>query len=447
MKKSFSANRSNRKTRMFLIIGAALLLVVALFLVYFFIWMPLQRYQDVPYSMNFITFDDAMTDAADQSPLDVSKMLERTSSLLVDGSGRAPLVTSGFLLPGALLRMTPMYSSHAEALDQIALLRVYIRLEDRKAADELSDYIFENYLHESGLLCGRISEIDASDEALAEPERRLQQTVTSEDPSLNATTAYIRALLEYQAIWGKTDDWSRVVALADAIYDAESGFYCDVAFRPSSSNEDVYIALFIPQDNEDLMAESPLYRAFHLSALDLYAFSLLAQADSAYQGMYDAALALVEGGRISDALPLYAESYSPDNGGYIYYYGSSRAISLLPSMYTMLHLAEVGRLSPDSKAFLESQIFNVGYLYTAYDLFEGTPITSDELTSAYGLTLQIAGMTGNANLYVRTIEHMNRFVATLVTSPGRDLIFKSVSDQRNIVFAEDNLQAMLGLPA
>lgn len=447
MKKSFSSRQGVRKRSKFLLMGASLFGVAILLSLYFFVWLPRHRIQDVPYTLNFIDFDEAMTEAANGSVLDIDKMLDRTNVLLVDGGDRAPRVASGYLLPGALLRMTPLYASHTEALDQISLLRVYIRLEDRKASDALSDFIYEHYLHESGLLCGRVSESDVRLDDLAEPEARLQQTRTSEGPNLQATTAYIRALLEYQAVWGKTDDWSKVIAFADAIYDEATGFYCDTEFRTTSENPDQYIAFFNPNDFSKMEQDEQSYRAFQLSALDLYAFSLLAQADTSYQDMYDAALALVEGGRISDALPLYAEAYSPDNGGYIYHFGSDRAISLLPSMYTMLHLAEVGRLTPDSKAFLEAQIFNVGYLYSSYDLFEGTATTSDELTSAYGLTLQIAAVTGNSNLYVRTIKQMSRFVATLNTSPGRDLIFKRVEDQRNIIFAEDNLQAMLGLPA
>ncbi|NLT11222.1 MAG: hypothetical protein GXY06_02265 [Clostridiaceae bacterium] len=446
MKKSFSVNQGARKNKKFLWIGVPLIVLAIGIGIYFFAWLPRQSFQEVPYALNFIAFDEVMNEAAEGSVLDMDKMLARTRALLIDGGGRAPMVTSGYLLPGALLRMTPLYAPHAEALDQISLLRVYIRLEDRKAADALSDYIYENYLHESGLLCGRISEGEVSVDDLAEPEARLLMTRNTEGPSLQATTAYVRALLEYQAVWGKTDDWSKVVRFVDAIYDEATGFYCDVEYITSAQNPELYIAFFNPNDFSKMEKDEQSYRAFQLSALDLYAFSLLAQADSAYQEMYDSALALVEGGRISDTLPLYAEAYSPDNGGYVYHFGSDRSIPLLPSMYTMLHLAEVGRLAPESKAFLETQIFNVGYLYSTYDLFEGSASSSDELTSAYGLALQIAAVTGNSNLYVRTLDQMSRFVATLNTSPGKDLIFKKVVDQRNIVFAEDNLQAMLGLP-
>jgi len=263
--------------------------------------------------------------------------------------------------------------------------------------------------------------------------------------SLEADCAYLRALLEYYSKWGTQEDWKRIEELAALIYSADGQFLHDRVIDPLQS-PDLLVGL---EDNQAFLDANPeiieAYPALMLSALDLQAFRMLAEADEKYRPMYEDALALVKGGLLTEDLPLFSLAFSEQSGGYVFYVGKETEVQLIPSLKTMLHLAEVGELPKESLAWIKEQIFNSGYLYERYDIISGNSTSEIEDTEAYGLVLQIAVASGDTDLYLRTLSRLERSLATMDSSAAKYLIFRGTGNKRNMVTAKDNLQTLLGM--
>jgi hypothetical protein len=339
-------------------------------------------------------------------------------------------------------------SQYLEATDQILLLRLYVAQGEKKSAKILLKAIEKDFTDDNGNIVGH--RLITGISSISDSAPKNDYFPEMEDPdltagvSLEANCAYLRALLEYYSKWGTQEDWTRIEELASLIY-TDGQFLHDRVFDPLQST-DILVGM---EDSEAFLDANPeiseAYPALMLSALDLEAFRMLAEADEKYRSMYDDALALVEGGMLTEDLPLFSLAYSEESGGYVFFIGKEAEIQLVPSLKTMLHLAEVGKLPKESLTWVKEQIFNSGFLYERYDIISGNPTSEIEETEAYGLVLQIAAAAGDTDLYVRTLSRLERSLATLDSSAVKYLIFRSVGSKRNMITAKDNLQTMLGM--
>jgi hypothetical protein len=328
-------------------------------------------------------------------------------------------------------------------------LRLYVAQGDRQAANRLSDAIAKDFADGNGGLLGALPNVDIErlsgkvpTDAFApelEPGGRITGT------SLEAGSTYMRALLEFTARWGGTEEIKRIHELAGALYSPETGFIDDYVIMMTQTS---YLMVGLTDYEEyfsDTVEEAGTYRAFKLSSADLRAFQILAATDASYAPMYDRALEIVSGGYISGSVPLFALAYSEEEGDYFYFSGEEARVDAVSSIRTMLHLAEVGELPRESLSWIREQIFNVGYIYTEYDILSGAAASNVEATEAYGLILRIAVEEGDADLYARTLTRLTRSLATLDTSPARYMIFRKSGERRNITFAADNLNAFFAM--
>lgn len=447
MKTRDEADRKfGKNLKWFVLIPVTILLVLSIVL--FIIFREQLFYKRIDYPVQKYAPTEEMLNAIDREGYVPSYMLAKTKKLLINKQGTSPYILSWYLLPGQLESMTAGQSQYLEATDQILLLRLYVAKGDKKSCKTLMKAINKDFTDDNGNIVGYrfISEIGAISDSAPKNEYRLEM----ENPdmtggvSLEANCAYLRALLEYYSKWGTLKDWERIEELAALIY-SDGHFLHDRVFDPLQPT-DILVGLDDSQAYLDANPEiSEAYPTLMISALDVQAFRMLAEADEKYRPMYDDALALIEGGLLSDNLPLFALASSEAYGGYIFYTGKEAEVQLVPSLKIMLHLAEVGKLPKESLAWVKEQLFNSGYLYVSYDIISGNPTSEIEATEAYGLVLQIAATAGDTDLYLRTLSRLERSLATAKSSPAQYMIFRNAENKRYQVTAEDNLQTLIGM--
>lgn len=391
---------------------------------------------------------EEMLTAAATAGYSANLQFMRMKALLISDPETSPYILSWYLLPGQLLSMTPAQSEFIDATDQALLLRIYIARGDRKAASRLSDAIAKDFADGSGGILGArpIAEIGRfsgkgpifSFAPELEPENRITGT------SLEAGSAYLRALLEYASRWGGSEGDQRIRELSAALYSEDTGFIDDYAVVTIQKTD--WLVGLTDYDQYTGSGEAgKTYRVFKLSAPDLRAFQILSATDASYAPMYDRALQIVRGGLISGNVPLYALAYSEEESEYIYFTGEEARVDAVSSLKTMLSLSEVGALPRESLSWIREQIFNIGYIYTKYDIITGVAASDVEATEAYGLILRIAVSEGDTDLYARTLTRLTRSLATLDTSPARYMIFRKTGERRNMTFAADNLSVVMAM--
>ncbi len=444
---SLNNGKSKKRFIKIIIIAAAILLVTAGVLFYIFRDRLFEK--EVRPDAARVLPTEEMLAAAQASGYRPDLQWMRIKALLIADSQTSPYILSWYLLPGQLLSMTPGQSEFIDASDQALLMRLYVAQGDRNAATRLSDAIAKDFADGSGGLLGalpigdieRLSGKAPPDAYVPELEPGGRITGTS----LEAGSAYMRALLEYTARWGGAEENKRIHELAGALFSTDTGFIDDYVIVMTQTSDLMVGLTDYEEFFSDTVEEAETYRAFKLCSADLRAFQILAATDVSYAPMYDRALEIIRGGYISGSVPLFALAYSEEQGDYFYFSGEEARVDAVSSIRTMLHLAEVGELPRESLSWIREQIFNVGYIYTEYDILSGAAASNVDATEAYGLILRIAVEEGDEDLYSRTLTRMIRSLATLDTSPARFMIFRKSGERRNMTVAADNLSTLFAM--
>ena len=190
---------------------------------------------------------------------------------------------------------------------------------------------------------------------------------------------------------------------------------------------------------------SPPISVLGLSQADFESMRLLSLLDSRWTKIYEANLAMVEGGFIGADLPLYAEAYSADLSGYVPYTGDTPTLDTQDALLVVLHLCETGHADPRSIAWLRRQVLDVRAVYTAYDLATGEASTHVECVPAYAIAARIARIIGDRDLYLASVDRILWNCATDTKSKAFGAVFQKDATGRVGVTAADNLWAMLAL--
>jgi len=444
---SYRSRSMNKKSKKIYLILAAVAVVIAagvillLFLNGYFYQRRDVQLRKPPVSADFL-------DAASTSQIIPSDMLSKTVSLLAGQTKTSPFVVNWYAIPGSIANIPALQSGYLMASDQILLMRDYIKYGNKDKAAQMIKAIDRTFTDANGYLVPFIKVSDLA--SLSQPQPRFggneafDELPSETGVSMEATTEYLRAQLEYYDKWGQPSDWKRIEKTAGLLY------YKDAVFP-----EDMIITEALPsgapiQNNKDIISVIPdevpkagSFTALALPALDLEVFRMLGAVDSKYQPLYDKALSLLSGAAISESLPLYSIGYAQSTSGYINFTGADARVDLIPSLKVILHLAEEGKAPSSSLLWIKEQIINEKTLYSAYDILSGTP-TATEQMDAYGIVLQIARATDDADLYQQTLICLQRHLATSITSDAKDTIFRKPDDARIVVYAKDNLEALLG---
>lgn len=189
-------------------------------------------------------------------------------------------------------------------------------------------------------------------------------------------------------------------------------------------------------------ASDPVLR---LASLDLLALHALAKLDPDMETRSAEAVALVRGGLISDALPLYAYGFTTQQQGYVRFVSTAPVVDLADSLTCTLHLAEIGELDPRTLSWLVEHLLNDNVLYASYHIAQGQASTSQESLAGLALTARIARIANHEQLYRKAVERLQWHRATSPTSSVLNAVFHQDSQGIVTMTARDNLLALLAM--
>lgn len=171
-----------------------------------------------------------------------------------------------------------------------------------------------------------------------------------------------------------------------------------------------------------------------LCYLDLSALKLLTQVDKKWELVYNKALQVINGGFISDKLPLYRKNYNVSNNSY-----DSEEIDSLLSVLVILNKCEAGDDTSVSIQWLKDQLKEKGYISSLYNIETGEE-SKIESTSIYANIIQIAKVVGDKELYELASNKMKIFQVMNEKSN----IYGAFGDEKTeAVYSYDNLNALL----
>lgn len=379
-----------------------------------------------------------------------SDMLSRTLSLLSKPMNTSPYVISWYALPGDISSITSLASEYITSADQINLLCYYVKIGNKDSAQTLVKAIGNDFTGENGYLVPvrKVSELASSGtpQTVFAANAAYEELPALTAGSMDSTVGYLGALLEYYQKWGQASDWTRIEKLAALLFTADGTFFEDLTITaaqpslvPTGPGQDI-VSTVVGQ-----VSTGGSFSTLTLSSLDLEVFRMLSSADSKYQPLYDKALTILSGAMISDNLPLFAIGYSQSSAGYVYYNGDKAQADLISSLKITLHLAQEGAAPQKTILWIKEQLYNQGMLYQSYDLISGQAATDVESVESYGIILQIARAVDDADLYSKAQTRMEWHLATNAKSAARSTIFRELDNSRVVVYAKDNLEALLGV--
>ncbi len=421
-------------------------------------------YKKVDTDKKTYAFSEQMRAVITESGIQQGYMFTRTSKLMMEDRLTDPWILSWYVIPGTTRSVPAMESAYVDTMDQVLLLRSYIKEGKRSKAEALIRAIDSTLTDGSGRLL-QYKHVDD----LGLPDRKVEErSDLYEDPaylrmpdapaSMAATTEYLGALLDYYDKWGKADTLDKIRDLTAKVMEAGEGKSYRVAdqlARPTPIP--VTEKTLVTPDPSDYLGEDDVntkpqeesgngekadlqllsLTGMELSSMNLDALRRGVALVPKYQDRYDEIVSIVKGGKISETLPLYAWIYA--DGGYVYYVGSDANVDLVSSLYVMVHLAEIGQLDQDAYAWVAEQIYNVGFLYESYNIMSGLVGSDVECMEAYPLVLRLAQIQGDDGLFSATVDVMMRHYATLSTSPALYTFYRDVKDSRVAVYARENL--------
>lgn len=388
-----------------------------------------------------------MSQISMESDLHTGYMFSRTKKLLMEDRTTEPWVLNWYVISGTTRSVPAMQSQYVDTFDQVLLLESYVMEGDRSSAKTLMNAIDNELTREDGMLLAFIRRPEnANEESAADGsiyENAVFESLEEAPVSVAATTRYIRALMNYYDKWGGSAVLERIETLSAKVYEMDGTTSYKAADRMAAPTPipvtEKSLVTPVPEEEETDMGVVSM-EGIELASLDLEALRRSAVLFPEEQEKYEEMVQTVKGGKISEELPLYAWNYT-GNGNYSYYAGSDMSVELVPSLYIMVYLAEIGELDQDGYAWVAQEIYDKGYLYETYQLISGEASSEKEASEAYPLVLYLAMIKGDDDLFEATFSAMMRNYATLDRSEALYLYFRNVENDRIAVYARENLLA------
>ncbi len=431
-------------------------------------------YKRIPISKPQVSISEGISEVVADSPLDAEDMLDRTKKVLADNRGSSPFIVSWYLLPGNIATQTESMSEYLLARDQILLLRAYIACDRKEEANVLLTAIDTTFRGQDGLLLDFLRTADQVDDdttigpeptemtrdiyrtasvtnASGEPNEEssgtLPMTTVIAEPvsSYSDTLSFVGALLLYYDKWGTSSDMERIREYADTLYVENLASLADLrvpAPTPTPAPTQVII------DNPDLangIIDEEIVSFIPLSSLDLTSLQMLSSIDSRFESLYTKATDILVASQISDEIPLPAEGYDPQTGGYLYVSDRTSSFRLDRSVLALLYMSETQAISPDATSWLKEQLLNQRMLYSLYDVITGNATSEIVAMDAYPLAFSVGVLEDDPSLCAAALVPMEQALATNSKSDVKGMLFRSVLSSRVAVYARENLLAIIAL--
>ncbi|MEG1002660.1 glycosyl hydrolase family 8 [Clostridium sp.] len=173
-----------------------------------------------------------------------------------------------------------------------------------------------------------------------------------------------------------------------------------------------------------------------LCYLDLPTIKYLSNIDYKWKKVYGESNKILQGGYISDNLPLYKKSYNRKTKEY----NKEEDVDTLLSLIVILNKAEVSEDVSKSVNFLNKKFETDGAIYAKYDIKTGNKKSDVESTSIYALLTRIGERTGNTELYNKSLEKLKQFQVM----DKKSVLYGGFGDTKTLdVYSFDNLNALL----
>lgn len=143
---------------------------------------------------------------------------------------------------------------------------------------------------------------------------------------------------------------------------------------------------------------------------------------------------LAKQAQISEAFPLFKQSYSYQDESYT----TGSTINIIESLLTVRYLAEIGEAPQESLDFIKENVAK-GTLFNSYDT-EGNPVDKNQSAASYAIAAFIGAYTKDETLYRDSLEILQRFQVT----NDRSEIYGGIGEASSLeVYSFNNLTALL----
>ena len=347
---------------------------------------------------------------------------QRTREYLVKECGENDMIPSYYIIPGRLTTQ-PGQSSEVYLLeDQAALLKMYVRSNERIAASGLKKSVEKNI------------DISAQDNM--------------------SKVAWLSACLYYYDAYGTKADYTDIQKQVEQLFDS-NGQLAPEKLNAASYQEGAFTAM---EDTSGVDADSvtgsltdPIgetsgdmytFEGVRVSSIDLRLVKDLEASGLLPEGSYERNLALVKNAIVSNTIHLYAYAYTgTDEVSYIYAHYVPASVDVNESVYTMLNLARVGELPEDCYTWIKSNVMNSGRLKDTYYLIAGNT-DGNEAVKAYPAIMEMAFLREDKDLYGKICVLEGQQVATYNNSPALSMIYRE-ENGRYVLYARENLAISL----
>lgn len=173
-----------------------------------------------------------------------------------------------------------------------------------------------------------------------------------------------------------------------------------------------------------------------LSYMDLGALSILSDVDKDYKEIEKKSKEIVEGGYISDTIPLYKKSYNVNTEEYSYEENND----LLLTSMIYLYKSEVGEDTSKFLYWVNEKLKKDGFLCSTYSSETGEATSKVESTAIYSVVAMVARNSGDTNLYNKLKEKLSLYKINEGDLKGA---FGYLDNKE--IYSFDNLMAILAL--
>lgn len=172
-----------------------------------------------------------------------------------------------------------------------------------------------------------------------------------------------------------------------------------------------------------------------LCYIDLPTLKYLSNIDYAWKKVYVSSLSILDGGYISNNVPLYRKSYDRKTKKY-----DNNDVDTLLSLICILNKVEVSESTSKSVNWLTEKFKSDGAIYAKYNSNTGVKASDVQSTSIYALLVRIGEKTGNKELYNMALKKLKDF--QIINKDSQ--IYGAYGDPKTLqVYSFDNLNALL----